>query len=561
MRRLIVPVCVVLLLVTSAVTAEERPARPEDKVFAAMDVRVSCDFKDGVTLVEALDDLTEQAGIQYLLDREGLAGEGITSEQEIRPLKLDDVSLRTALSILLGNFCLDWAITGDAMLVTGLIEAASEYQTTRIFNVTDIVADEWADGSLHVDNEELCDMITRVIDPLSWQENGGHGAARAVITRHSVLLMVKQTHQKMETIENLLDELRTVKAGKAPKWVEEDAAWHKRFARRIDVDLDNAPFYEVLAMIADALDVNVVADENGLNYEGVSMDHEWSFQANDISIATLLEAIRRDLSLATVPGDNVLMFTSERELPEFKTAPRVYDVSAFTTRQPMLVDELQEMILSWTNALDWMVNGGPGALEPYGLGDKTLLIIANTLDNQWAVADLLAQMYRESENQEDAEFDWTRFQPNPRKTWCKRCIGLRVKLGRGEPGRHEVEPEEEPLPLCYWCRRNEVQLKHQDKDSPEFYGGYEDGIPDERGPIPDCYWYGGPWASGGGFAPKDAEENFQMKYEPPKEEPKPQTQPKSTPTDEDPFAAPAKPSNDDPFGDAYDPFSDGNPFN
>ena len=128
MNSMLVPRAVVLVLAwcfaaTSApaapVASEAKPkaATPTDKIRQALDKIVSIDL-DNQPLHLALNQLKEQFGVNFVLDRFTLQQMGMEPEQVQVTFKAKDVKLRSALRSILGQFNLGFAIVGENVLVT-----------------------------------------------------------------------------------------------------------------------------------------------------------------------------------------------------------------------------------------------------------------------------------------------------------------------------------------------------------------------------------------------------------------------------------------------------------
>ena len=106
-------------LPAAPVSSEAKPksVTPAEKIRQALDKIVTVEI-DGQPLHLALNQLKEQSGINFVLDRFTIQQLGLDPEQIQVNFKAKDVKLRSAVRSLLGQFNLGIAIVGDSVIVT-----------------------------------------------------------------------------------------------------------------------------------------------------------------------------------------------------------------------------------------------------------------------------------------------------------------------------------------------------------------------------------------------------------------------------------------------------------
>ncbi len=200
---------------------------PEEKLAT----RVTLDLRD-VPLTKALDELRRQTGLNILLDRNTPQVADANPDEMKVTLHVKGVPARTALRMLLrGQAGLGYYFD-DGVLVVSNAEEADQKLMRRVYPVADLVGSD-------PKAENLIEVITRVVEPGSWQPmagaalpggpgppgalglgglGGGIGSAAVVYFAEGRCLVVNQNLAGHEGIRQLLDELRAARPAqkKAP---------------------------------------------------------------------------------------------------------------------------------------------------------------------------------------------------------------------------------------------------------------------------------------------------------------------------------------------------------
>jgi len=170
---------------------------------------------DRVPLKDVMDQLASKYGIKIRIDPAVLKETKVdpNTKKEItvdRPLPITfhikDVTLRAALSLMLGEHDLAYVVRDEVLLITTKAKAASMFET-HLYNVRDLVVPD-NDPSGGTDLDGLSDAIRQTINPPSWDKAGGSGSIAPYSNNGMYALIVVQTYDGHEQIENLLAELR-----------------------------------------------------------------------------------------------------------------------------------------------------------------------------------------------------------------------------------------------------------------------------------------------------------------------------------------------------------------
>jgi hypothetical protein len=166
----------------------------------ALKKETSIDIDDG-TLLDAIRQLHETAGVNIAVDTRALEEEGVSTDARVS-IHVAGVSLRSVLKLLLTEHNLAVLIEDEVLKVTSK-QRAEGRQTVVMYRVAEFV-DQSPDGQAGFD--ELITLITTVVEPDSWQEVGGNGSVAANLPTGA--LVIRQTQDVHEQIQQLLSALR-----------------------------------------------------------------------------------------------------------------------------------------------------------------------------------------------------------------------------------------------------------------------------------------------------------------------------------------------------------------
>lgn len=200
---------------------------------SGLDATVSLRFKRA-RLGDVIGWLAKAGGFTIEIDHEGLAKEGVTSDQPIS-IAVDDTPIRTALTLVLEPLQLGSRVQNDGTLI---VSSGVEFRgrlLPAVYSVADLVVgvpervvidgsgtrDSGPQGRLldsrlptggervALDFAELTELITESVEPDSWESTGGEGSIRTNETTLS--LVVRQTKELHEEISDLLWHLRRLR--------------------------------------------------------------------------------------------------------------------------------------------------------------------------------------------------------------------------------------------------------------------------------------------------------------------------------------------------------------
>jgi hypothetical protein len=197
--------------------AEKKPAaQPKKKrgkptaeaaILKALKNKVSVDYVEK-SLDEAVADLQERCKINIQIDKKALNDVGIATDTLITK-RLEGISLRSALRLMLHELELTYMIKDQALLIT-TPEVAEQHLTTIIYDVADLVVYRNKEGELWDDYQGLTDAITSSIRSCTWDAAGGPGSIAGQSFRGSKVLIVSHSQDVHEEIVDFLTQLRSV---------------------------------------------------------------------------------------------------------------------------------------------------------------------------------------------------------------------------------------------------------------------------------------------------------------------------------------------------------------
>jgi hypothetical protein len=150
--------------------------------------------------------LSDEYRIPVQLDKTALDEAGIGTDSKVN-VSLHNISLRSALKLMLRTQQLTWVIQDEVLMITTK-ENAEKVMDTCVYNVQGLV-----DDSDPKSVKALIDVIYGCVQTDTWAENGGGQAEIRPLP--SGLLVISQTPAVQEEVSALLNKIRKMRE-KAP---------------------------------------------------------------------------------------------------------------------------------------------------------------------------------------------------------------------------------------------------------------------------------------------------------------------------------------------------------
>jgi hypothetical protein len=151
-----------------------------------------------------LDDVRHLTALNVVVDAAALRDEGICVDCPVT-LQVQDVTLKSALNLLLRQAHLTYVIRDEVVLVTTDRQARGKL-VTKTFHVGDLVCRPGGAGDRSNCQKVLVNLVTNAVAPQSWNTMGGDGTVDYFPLGQS--LVVSQTPDVQEQIAQLLMALR-----------------------------------------------------------------------------------------------------------------------------------------------------------------------------------------------------------------------------------------------------------------------------------------------------------------------------------------------------------------
>jgi hypothetical protein len=244
---------------------EKRGKDAEREIERKLSRPVSLSCSD-VPLRQVIDDLRTVQGINIYLDARAFEEAGISPDDLKVTVKLDGVSFKSALALILRPYHLTYVVKDGVLQITTPPHARGMAQT-KLYAVKDLllIPGTQAKETPAAPEAQLLQLIASTVAPESWREMGGQGIIEYFPTTKT--LVIHQTPDVQEQVAELLESLRRLK----DRWEEDKReAETRRTAARVDGllkacrilhETGNPAQAEKLACDAFALDADKVLDD------------------------------------------------------------------------------------------------------------------------------------------------------------------------------------------------------------------------------------------------------------------------------------------------------------
>jgi hypothetical protein len=171
-------------------------------------------------LSDVIDYLRDYHEIQIQFEEKALSEVGIGTDTPVT-INVKGISLRSALRTMLRRLSLAFTVQ-DGMLCITTPEDAECQMETKIYPIGDLVLPPNASGQSpddqQADFDSLIDLLSTTVKPQAWDSVGGAGSISPYENGSALAIVVNQTQEVHEEIEDVLAKLRKIKpegSGKA----------------------------------------------------------------------------------------------------------------------------------------------------------------------------------------------------------------------------------------------------------------------------------------------------------------------------------------------------------
>lgn len=386
-------------------TEQEANARARDRLAQVVDL----DFED-TSLADMLEYVRTTFGVQSYVDRIALADSGGDETTPVK-VKLNAIPLEMGLGLTLSNLQLGYRLRHGVMIVSTKSQLDQDLDT-RVYRVS--VRRESVD--------DLIELITSMVDPASWDENGGDAA----IEIYNQAMVVAQTDENHEHIRRLLASLiaagalktQTNRGETEESWIsgvtgsrlgnptlaqsalraEEvaNALVRGRLAQVVNLDFKNVSLEEMLDYVWTTFGVRSHVDQRALSDAGTNLDSPVHFERDAVPLETGLNLILGELGLGYGLRHGVLI-VSTKEALEYQLETRVYAVDSARASANNLASRIERSV----DPESWDKNGGDG----FALRRKNAMVILQTAENHRRILRQFAGLSEVGSTTRDSEWE------------------------------------------------------------------------------------------------------------------------------------------------------------
>lgn len=355
-----------------------------EQITTALQETTSCDFT-AMPLAEVAQSLAQQHHIPILLHARKLEEASVLPRSPITK-SLHNISLKSALNLILKDLDLTFVITDDAILITTQEDAESRL-TVMAYDVDDLL---WKDAvnPFDADWDPFENLLLTFMRPTSWGDYAGPGPTLGHGDRWLVFPQTRAVH---EEVGELLNQLRRALASEDQKHKfplsrneRAELAIEEALDRVIEFDDQSQSLEDATAEMATKLGIPIVLSSKWLEEASVSLTAPVSMTLGTAPARDHLQALLGLLQLEYIIRDEVLNLTTPEDA-ESHLLTRVYDtrdfIQSFVQEEPFC-----NSIRNAVEPRSWSPSSGIGVMDVY----MRLLIVSQTSRAHQQIEKLLS---------------------------------------------------------------------------------------------------------------------------------------------------------------------------
>jgi DNA polymerase IIIc chi subunit len=370
----------------------------EARIDKVLDEKTKFDFS-AVPLDTAVAFIQDSHGIKVEIDRDALDTAKIDPKETVN-LKVQDITLRSALRLMLRAKGLEFLVRNGALVVTSSEKAGSTL-VLKVYLVADLLMPrhdqpEWPDF------QPLCDTIGSYVDPGSWEFVGGPANMMELGKARS--LVIAQTENGHEQIALLLAALRAARDNQqqenpnrepiellSPGAAEARARIQKALDEQVDFDFHQRPLTEVIDFIKAHHKIEILLDTKSLEDDTVDPNQPITRRLKGISLRSALRLMLGAIDLQAVLNGEVLLVTTSG--PDERFLTKLYPVGDLVLvrrdeRGSADFQAIIELITETIGPVSWEETGGEGSISEFR--PSLALIVSQRAEAHDEIAKLLA---------------------------------------------------------------------------------------------------------------------------------------------------------------------------
>ncbi len=294
----------------------------ERKILERLDTVTRLDFIE-TPLSDVAEYLRDCYDIEVQIDKRCLDDVGVDTNDPIT-CDLSDVTLRSALRLILRELDLTYVVLDEVLLITVAKDSQSQ-RHTRVYPVDDLGA---------VDPDSLAKTIRKAMARAGWRASGGKGVIMPAFADGPKCLVVWQNYATHERLAEVLRCLRVIAKEEVKKGEEKSPEEKIRVALRsaTEIDAGEVPFRDLLDFWQDYHHIGIQTDGNALAAAGMENDTLVPGQFQDVPLRSALQRLLAKRKLAFIVRDEQLLITAPETAANWSST-RVYPVSAAVEEQ------------------------------------------------------------------------------------------------------------------------------------------------------------------------------------------------------------------------------------
>jgi hypothetical protein len=356
-------------------------------------------------LSEVVESLAKRHDVNILLDTEALKDTGVDG-QSLISASVENVSLQTALDLILHPISLDWTVADNVVIVTSPENAAAATDV-RIYSVADLVALGFAERDEKHGKQDLRKALLETVAPTTWASSNGTGT----VTWFGDDLVVRQSRAVHQQIDNVLSTIKAALvrgSGVAHNPVDERMEHELGLSTKLDfVDV---PLRDALDYIAKLHNFPIYADEKSLQAARVDLDSNVvTTHLEGVTLCSALNIILLPMNFGWVVQDGMVKVTSA-DAANQSMQTRAYFVKHLLSEK-VSVQQLAIVIREVLGPDAW--TGKNAMASVVGLPD--CLIVYQSYPKHREVAELLNKLSNHRAAVSNEKPSETPNQPTPQK--------------------------------------------------------------------------------------------------------------------------------------------------
>jgi hypothetical protein len=338
------------------------------------------------SMLDALRHVARQVDVPVVYYPASLTEEMLL-ERRVISLPRTKLSLRNTLELLSRQLPIGYYAEEGKLVINSSNEAGSVL-TTRIYPLPHSAGPE---RPFDADLDSWIEVVTREIDPDSWEDVGGAGEVIPI----PGALVIRQTWQNHERLRQFFRQLEraTLHLDAHAELLSSYSPAERKILAALETTADfecaNAPLLEVIDDFFLKHRIPFVLCHSKLEEATIDLEMPLTLRMKGVTLRAVLHSLLEQAGLTYVICDDVLQVTTPEDAwSRMRTV--VYDVrDLVVVKGGIDFDSLIELITTTVHPDNWDDGSGPGPLQNFSPG---WLVLCQTDSMHEEMADLLTRL-------------------------------------------------------------------------------------------------------------------------------------------------------------------------